>query len=118
MSVMRLALILCWLSFACGCANVEANRAHQQALRLAAVEGQCRSYGFTPDTPGFANCMMQTDQAQQAQAQAARSASSAALIQSGLMMMEASQPRVLPTRMPVQTRCTDWRNGQFSCISQ
>lgn len=74
---------------------MEARRQHARQLHMAAIEGQCRSYGFTPDTPGFANCMMQTDQAQQGQAQAARSASSAALIQGGLMI-DGSRPASRP----------------------
>jgi hypothetical protein len=54
-------------------ARIEAQAARAAAeQRRAALEGQCRGYGFEPRSQGMANCLMQLDQAQRRAVQARR----------------------------------------------
>lgn len=99
---MRYAIYLCVLL--AGCASPErlaALRAQEQAQAQAQQEaynrqvfGQCRAYGFTEGTPDFRNCLMQVDQANQAQNAQIR----AQILQQYLQ--EQSQARPLCSSLP------------------
>ena len=116
MTILRLMAVFLAAVTVAGCAQMEQRRQHVQQLHMAALEGQCRSYGFTPQSDGFANCMMQVDQATQQQ----QAGSGAAMMAAGVALMNASQPRVLTPApsLPVTTNCNRWANGQVTCISR
>lgn len=93
-------------------ASEEADRQHAYQLHMAALEGQCRSYGFTPPSEGFSNCMMQSDQAMQQRA---------ATIDAAILSQPSPpQQQIVPPNLP-QTHRTNCRSDSFgntNCVTR
>ena len=67
--------------------EAQMHRAAQEVYK-AKVYGQCRSYGFQEGTDGFRKCLMQVDQANQAQNAQMRQM----LIQQMIQQQQADRP--------------------------
>ena len=50
--------------------QIAATQQQAHANYIASLQSRCSAYGYQPGTQDFANCMMATDQAQQAAQQA------------------------------------------------
>ena len=113
-----LIVLLMLLLMLSGCASPEqiaARQAQEAAQRVAQQEayrqqvfGQCRAYGFTEGTPEFRQCLMQVDQANQAQNAQMRSI----ILQQMLQQEYQSMPSC--SSLPPGP-LTEWRRGQGTC---
>ena len=98
-----------------GCIDVPGLRASAHQSRLAAIDGQCRSYGFVPGSSKYARCVNDNDQAQNAQNQAERDAALEAGREAGRAYAKESSQAAPP---PVWPECKVLRDGQYSCVGK
>ncbi|MBI2749747.1 MAG: hypothetical protein HYX43_10530 [Burkholderiales bacterium] len=100
-----------------GCATqeqIEARRQYEAEQQAAAIEayrqqvfGQCRAYGFRDGTPEFSQCLMQVDQANQAQ-----NAQMRAVILQQLLQQQYQQ---MPLCSSLPPGMAGWYQAQGKC---
>ncbi len=104
----KLIFVLVVLTSLNGCAEMQERIAKRNQARL---EAQCSSYGYTPGTDPFANCMMQVDQnTHQRNVETLRNLQqqNAALFQNNQQNQQVAPMPYL--RAPVTTNCTGYGN--------
>jgi hypothetical protein len=83
----------------------------------AQLAGQCSSFGFTPSTPEFAQCMLQLHQADEQR----RANIAAAIIGSGMLNPRPQPayqlPLPTPAKQPRQTNCYTDTLGYTRCTT-
>jgi hypothetical protein len=94
-------------------------------------DATCRSYGAKPKTKTYIDCRLQlkaqrennyqAQQALQVQRDAVNTAASQNLMNTGLQMMQQSQPdnqAVQPVEFPTMTTCRNYAGNQVRCVNQ
>ena len=104
---MRVALIILLLVLALAGCTVRESNANAHAAQFAADEATCTGHGFKKDTPEFANCLLELDQAHKGYAIAPLPAASQATINQGQQMIQSATPRT--------TTCTPTSSGVMQC---
>lgn len=87
-----------------------------------AIKDRCATYGFTPGTTDFSNCMMQVDAnaqaAQQANIQQQRAAILGILANQPAATMPQATFTPMQTRPTINTNCQTLPSGYVSCASR